>query len=56
MKPIKIDITEKLRPVMKSIRRFSAATNRECRKIAQTICDIETGKLKIVVTVTKAKK
>ncbi len=54
---MKIDITKKLRPLLKSVRSATNTAKTEVRKAfndaGQTLRDIESGKLKIVLTITK---
>lgn len=56
---MKIDITEKIRPLLKSVRKATRIAKAEVNKAldatSQTLKDIESGKLKIVLTVTKKK-
>ncbi len=54
---MKIDITAKLRPLLKSVRSAAKTAKSEVRKAvsgtSRTLRDIESGKLKIVLTITK---
>lgn len=56
---MKIDITEKILPLLKSVRKATRTAKAEVTKAfaatGQTLKDIESGKLKIVLTVTKKK-
>ena len=56
---MKIDISEKLRPLLKSVRKATRTAKAEVTKALgsadQTLKDIESGKLKIVLTIAKKK-
>lgn len=57
---MKIDISEKLRPLLKSVRKATRTAKAEVSKALgsadRTLRDIESGKLKIVLTVERTKR
>lgn len=56
MKTIQVDISKKLAPLFKSVRKAGRVIGEEASKVADTIRDIESGKLKIVASIKITKK
>lgn len=60
MKNIRINLTDKIRPLLKSARQATTTAKAEvkkaCKNTGQVLRDIESGKLNVVATITVTKK